>query len=64
MFAIPAAEGAYLHHQSFAAAAGTDGAHEEAIVVGKSLALTGWEMVTDREMLDRAQKQWREIVQN
>ena len=28
------------------------------------LALTGWEMVTDREMLDRAQKQWREIVHN
>ncbi|EYE90974.1 M20 family metallopeptidase [Aspergillus ruber CBS 135680] len=63
MFAIPASKGAYLHHSSFAEAAGKDEAHEEAIAVGKSLALTGWDMLTDNEKFEAAHSQWRANVQ-
>lgn len=63
MFAIPAPSSAYLHHESFTSAAGTDEAHEEAVVVGKSLALIGWEMLADNEMFERAQKQWEAAVE-
>lgn len=62
MFAIPAPEGASPHHPSFTSAAGTDVAHEEAVVVGKSLALIGWEMLTEKTLLERAHKQWQESV--
>lgn len=63
MFAIPASKGAYLHHSSFAEAAGKDEAHEEAIAVGKSLALTGWDMLTDNEKFEAAHNQWCASVQ-
>lgn len=62
MFVIPAPEGASPHHPSFTAAAGTDQAHEEALVVGKSLALIGWDMLTQQALLDTAQLQWRENI--
>lgn len=62
MFVIPAPEGASPHHPSFTAAAGTDEAHKEAIVVGKSLALIGWEMLTETALLERARQQWRKSV--
>lgn len=62
MFVIPAPEGASPHHPSFTAAAGTDEAHKEAIVVGKSLALIGWEMLTETALLERARQQWQKSV--
>ncbi|KAL4783346.1 hypothetical protein BJX76DRAFT_348658 [Aspergillus varians] len=63
MFGIPAADGSYPHHPSFAAAAGTDGAHGEAVVVGKSLALIGWEMLSDEVVFAQARKSWLEAIQ-
>lgn len=62
MFVIPAPEGASPHHPSYTAAAGTDEAHAEALVVGKSLALIGWDMLTEKALLDTAQRQWRENI--
>ena len=37
MFAIPAPPTSFPHHPTFAAAAGTDDAHAEALIVGKVL---------------------------
>ncbi|KAF7596896.1 hypothetical protein BBP40_011941 [Aspergillus hancockii] len=62
MFGIPAPEGSFPHHPSFAAAAGTDGAHDEAVVVGKSLAMIGWEMVTNDAFFKQAKQQWEECI--
>jgi hypothetical protein len=59
MFGIPAPEGSFPHHPTFAAAAGTDEAHAEAVVVGKSLALIGWEMATEDALYDTARSQWK-----
>ncbi|KAF9892119.1 hypothetical protein FE257_002525 [Aspergillus nanangensis] len=63
MFAIPAPDGCFPHHPSFAAAAGTDDAHDEAVIVGKSLGLIGWEMVTDNGLFEQAKTQWQECLQ-
>ncbi|KAF5863257.1 hypothetical protein ETB97_010379 [Aspergillus alliaceus] len=63
MFGIPAPDGSFPHHPSFAAAAGTDEAHGEAVVVGKSLAMIGWEMVTDEALFERAKHQWEKCIQ-
>ncbi|KAL4914620.1 hypothetical protein BDW62DRAFT_219914 [Aspergillus aurantiobrunneus] len=62
MFAIPAPQGSFPHHPSFAAAAGTDEAHTEALVVGKSLALVGWEMATNDQVFEQTRDQWQECV--
>ncbi|RAK81159.1 M20 family metallopeptidase [Aspergillus fijiensis CBS 313.89] len=59
MFAIPAPDGCFPHHPSFTACAGTDEAHEEAIAVGKGLALLGWDMLSDEKLLTRAKSQWK-----
>lgn len=64
MFSIRAAEGVYPHHPSFAAAAGTDTAHDEAIIVGKGLALTGWEMLVDTGLLQQAREQWKYEIES
>ncbi|GMG32571.1 unnamed protein product [Aspergillus oryzae] len=58
MFGIPGPDGSFPHHPSFAAAAGTDDAHVEAVVVGKSLAMIGWEMITDEALFKQAKSQW------
>ncbi|KAL3490994.1 hypothetical protein BJX62DRAFT_251589 [Aspergillus germanicus] len=62
MFGLPDAEGVFPHHACFAAAAGTDSSHEEAVVVGKSLALIGWEMVNDQAALEQARSDFREAI--
>lgn len=62
MFALNAPDGSFPHHPSFTAAAGTDSAHDEAIIVGKSLALVGWDMLSNDELLATAEKQWEEGV--
>jgi hypothetical protein len=62
MFAIPAPATSFLHHATFAAAAGTDEAHTEALIVGKSLALIGWDMVADDALYDTARRQWKEEI--
>jgi metal-dependent amidase/aminoacylase/carboxypeptidase family protein len=62
MFGLPDADGIFPHHASFAAAAGTDSSHEEAVVVGKSLALIGWEMVNDQAALEQVRSDFREAI--
>ncbi|KAJ6105022.1 hypothetical protein N7486_003711 [Penicillium sp. IBT 16267x] len=62
MFGIPTEGDSYLHHPTFAAAAGTDAAHAEAIIVGKSLALIGYDMVTNNAMYETARRQWQEEI--
>ncbi|OGE52119.1 hypothetical protein PENARI_c011G01976 [Penicillium arizonense] len=62
MFAIPAPPTSFPHHPTFAAAAGTDDAHAEALIVGKSLALIGWDMVVEAAMFDTAQRQWKDEI--
>ncbi|KAE8164428.1 hypothetical protein BDV40DRAFT_310885 [Aspergillus tamarii] len=63
MFGIPGPDGSFPHHPSFAAAAGTDDAHVEAVVVGKSLAMIGWEMITDEALFEQAKVQWEKCIQ-
>ncbi|KAJ5711792.1 hypothetical protein N7488_005948, partial [Penicillium malachiteum] len=58
MFAIPAPEGSFPHHPTFTASAGTDEAHHEAILTGKGLALTGWDMMTDDSLFQTTKAQW------
>lgn len=64
LFSIRAAEGVYPHHPTFAAAAGTDTAHDEAVIVGKGLALTGWEMLADARLLQQAKEQWKHEIES
>lgn len=63
MFGIPTQNNASPHNPAFTACAGTDEAHTEAIVVGKSLALIGWEMITNDEMYYTARQQWQVEVE-
>lgn len=62
MFGIGAPDGSYPHHPSFASAAGTDGAHTEAMIVGKTLAMIGWDMINNDGMFEVARKQWQEAI--
>lgn len=62
MFGIPAPEKSFPHHPTFAAAAGTDEAHTEAVIVGKSLALIGWDMVSDDSLYDTTRTQWQDEI--
>lgn len=59
MFGISSLDNCFPHNPAFASAAGTDDAHIEAVVVGKSLALTGWDMLTDDDMYEAAHQQWK-----
>lgn len=57
-FAIPTPDGSFPHHSSFAACAGTDEAHEEAVMTGRGLALLGWDMMIDDKLFEEAKAQW------
>ncbi|RAL12915.1 M20 family metallopeptidase [Aspergillus homomorphus CBS 101889] len=63
MLGITNEKGSFPYHPSFAAAAGTDSAHEEAVIVGKSLALIGWDMLTDDGLFEAARRQWQQAVE-
>ncbi|KAJ4515248.1 hypothetical protein HRR86_009061 [Exophiala dermatitidis] len=60
IFTIPAPEGASPHHPTFTSAAGTKEAHEITVVVGKALALVGWDVLTDNELLAASRSEWCE----
>lgn len=62
MFGIPGPDDAFPHNPPFAAAAATDEAHDEAVIVGKSLALIGWEMLTDETLFASAKRQWQDSI--
>jgi hypothetical protein len=64
IFTIRAPDESCPHHPSFAAAAGTETAHEEALVVGKALALTGLDMVTNKKLLQLAREQWKQEIRD
>ncbi|KAJ5159383.1 uncharacterized protein N7482_006387 [Penicillium canariense] len=63
MFGIPTPENTFPHHPTYTASAGTDEAHEEALIVGKSLALIGWDMITNDELFGNAYRQWKEEIE-
>ncbi|KAJ5097680.1 amidohydrolase [Penicillium angulare] len=62
-FSIGAPDGSCPHQPSYTEAAGTDHAHDQAIVVGKVLALIGFDLVTGPEILERVQQQWKEAIE-
>ena len=51
MFAIPAPTTSFPHHPTFAA-----------LIVGKSLALIGWDMIVENDMYDLARRQWKDEI--
>ncbi|KAG4434824.1 hypothetical protein IFR05_009695 [Cadophora sp. M221] len=53
-FAIPAPDNVTGHNPSFAAAAGTDAAHESAIRCAKGMAVLGYRVLTDSKLADAA----------
>lgn len=57
-FAIPTEAGANPHNSAFAAAAGTDAAHEKALLVGKTLALVGFEILTQDKVYKAVKADW------
>jgi hypothetical protein len=60
MFVIPAPKGSSPHHPSFTSAAGTKEAHEIAVTIGKTLALVGWDLLTDSELFASVKAEWSE----
>lgn len=62
VFTIPAPEGSSPHHASFTNAAGTKEAHDIAVVVGKSLALVGWDVLTDSELFEASRSEWSDKI--
>ncbi|KAF4123596.1 Metal-dependent amidase/aminoacylase/carboxypeptidase [Geosmithia morbida] len=64
MFSIGAPDGVFPHEPRFQAAAGTDKAHNEAVIVGASLALVGWDMLTDDNLFNIVKKEWDEDIIN
>ncbi|EXJ90892.1 hypothetical protein A1O1_03998 [Capronia coronata CBS 617.96] len=61
-FNIPAPEGISPHHASFASAAGTDEAHDIAVMIGKSLALVGLDVLTDETLYKAITAEWQDKV--
>ena len=58
IFAIPAEPGANPHTKPFAAAAGTDVAHQKAIIVGKTLALVAFDVLTKDDVYQAVKADW------
>jgi len=58
IFAIPTEPGANPHNAAFAAAAGTDAAHEKALIVGKTLALVGFDILTKDKVYAAVKADW------
>lgn len=54
MFGIPCDAGIKIHSKEFAEVAGTEQAFEMAVIVGKALAMTGWDLLTQEGMFEKA----------
>ncbi|KAJ5371513.1 uncharacterized protein N7496_007605 [Penicillium cataractarum] len=63
MFGIPTPDNTFPHHPTYTASAGTDEAHAEALIVGKALAMTGWDMITNDGLFETAHRQWKEEIE-
>lgn len=61
-FRIPASEGSSPHHPSFTSAAGTEAAHEIALLIGKSLAFVGYDVLADDDFHAAVKAEWSEKI--
>jgi hypothetical protein len=60
MFCIPVKEkGVVTHHWSFTEAAGTDVAFQICLTVGKCLALSAWDLLSDDRKYEAAVADWK-----
>ncbi len=62
IFVIPADKGSSTHHASFTSATGTKEAHDIAVMVGKTLALLGSDLLQDGEFLKAVKADWADKV--
>jgi amidohydrolase len=60
MFGISCKPGINIHSAEFAEVAGTKEAFDMAVVVGKALALTGWNLLTQNELFFGAKRDFEE----
>jgi amidohydrolase len=58
MFGISCKPGIKIHSREFAEVAGTKEAFDMAVVVGKALALTGWNLLTQNELFLKAKQEF------
>ena len=60
LFGIPTEAGTHAnpHNAAFAAAAGKDIAHEKALIVGKTLALVGFDILTKDKVYEAVKADW------
>lgn len=61
MFLIPGSNG-NPHQEAFVADAGTEAGHKAAVTVGKSLALTAYDVLTDDKLYDHIHAEWKANV--
>lgn len=59
-FAIPSEPGAFNHTPSFTNAAGTNKAHELAIITAKGMAIAGWTVLSDDDVAERVKKDFED----
>lgn len=62
MFSIPTEDGVGPHNAGFAKAAGTDIAHDKAIIVGKSMALAGFDILTKDDVYNGMKADWEKAM--
>lgn len=60
-FAIPCSPGAYNHTAGFTACAGTDEAHDLAVVTSKGMAIAGWKVLSEDAV---AEKIWADFEED
>lgn len=58
MFGVSCKPGINIHSADFAEVAGTKGAFDMAVVVGKALALIGWNLLTQKELFLKVQQEF------
>ncbi|OBT54901.1 hypothetical protein VE04_04534 [Pseudogymnoascus sp. 24MN13] len=62
MFCIPSEDGVGPHNAGFAKAAGTDVAHDKAIIVGKTMALVGFDILTKDDVYKNVKADWEKAM--
>ncbi|KFY81853.1 hypothetical protein V500_11024 [Pseudogymnoascus sp. VKM F-4518 (FW-2643)] len=62
MFSIPTEGGVGPHNAGFAKAAGTDVAHDKAIIVGKTMAMVGFDILTKDDVYENVKADWEKAM--
>lgn len=62
MFSIPTEGGVGPHNAGFAKGAGTDVAHDKAIIVGKTMALVGFDILTKDDVYTSMKADWEKAM--